>query len=666
MRRLLLPLLVACASEDDPAPTTPDAPWRQETRAPFLAPDDPLEGTTTQSCAVLDATRCHAGEAQVCAPYDPAAERFVDDLDPLALRALRYDRWYDLFHSPDGQAAEREFTTGIAAGTPEEEWADPSVFSRYDGVGDAAIWTGVAANAALLRWLSTGTTADRDRYEALIRTLLTLFEVTGVDGYLARHHYLVTDDASTRGDAHIFRTAPNSGNLPASLDGPDLPASYLDGTSGEPWWHGNPSIDQYTGPMVTFPAAWSLLDDPDLRDRLARQLTCYLTRLRKIELRNLQSSELAAGAIAEVFAFDPGLQDDPDAGFAELDTLHAWVLPRLHAGNAATYDTTCPDEVQLEPWRILDAASSDFATDLLALIADAGAATRNSIDHFYIPNVRGGDAMHMLHLTASAWHMTGDERWRDAFHDVFVDAMDAPRVANTLGSLQPPPWCRSFYGDHITIWPLWAALNLLDDSPVRDELVRAMREQAWGQLAEPLLNAKFMLLAAHHVPDLDHLAADAVSLLDGLHGNGGVLDDPRRTYALPYEDPIDAGATPRCPTEAERAQCEDGFSFGGTRIGGESIGHTCFGVDAECPLGDGRCAWALASEALPPELRPWDDFIWQRSPFKLGRLVGDGRKQSPGLDLTEPFWLARYLGATDAGAGVVLAWRGDGSCAEPE
>ena len=50
----------------------------------------------------------------------------------------------------------------------------------------------------------------------------------------------------------------------------------------------NSSIDQYSGPMVALPAAWGLLRDDGVKDRVAHQLTCYLKRLQRIEVRNLQ------------------------------------------------------------------------------------------------------------------------------------------------------------------------------------------------------------------------------------------------------------------------------------------------------------------------------------------------------------------------------------------
>lgn len=55
----------------------------------------------------------------------------------------------------------------------------------------------------------------------------------------------------------------------------------------------------------------------------------------------------------------------------------------------------------------------------------------------------------------------------------------------------------------------------------------------------------------------------------------------------------------------------------------------------------------IPSEPLDPELRaPEDDSLWQRSPFKPypGAGQGDPYLESTGLDLIQPYWIARYNG----------------------
>jgi hypothetical protein len=75
------------------------------------------------------------------------------------------------------------------------------------------------------------------------------------------------------------------------------------------------------------------------------------------------------------------------------------------------------------------------------------------------------------------------------------------------------------------------------------------------------------------------------------------------------------------------------------------------------------CTQAIASQGLPPDLRRYGDFMWQRSPFDIGAAYGvEGHRQSPGRDLSEPYWMARHYGYITEGRGQVLAWREVGNC----
>ena len=660
---LALPLLLAC---HPPAPA--DDATGPGTHDPFARPTDPLAGTGVTSCALYEETTCDAGRARRCEVYDPDAAAFVDAPDPLLQRVLRYDRWYDLYASPDGQTASRDHDVGFAPGAPEAEWADPSHFAGWDGLGDSAIWTGVALDAAMFRWLATGTEADRARFERKVRDLLTMFEVTDVDGYLARYHYIVRPNGSPPDPAHA--TLPESeaegGTRMLARDptaAPDRPAAWEGATVG---WQGNPSIDQYTGSMVSLPAAWGLLDDAPLRDRIARQLTCYASRLRRIELRNLQQApELLDAAL---IAVNGSLADDPDLDLASLDTVVGFGLISVTPSTYAGTPKDCPGGPPTEAVEIYDATSPDFMVDLLNLGTRIAGFGVDPIDHFYAPSVRGGDAVHLIHLAAMAWHFTGDDAWRAFLEDDVLGAVDAARVANSIGSLIPPAWCRSFYGDHITLPPLWALLNLIDPGPVRDELLRAMREEGWDRTASGLGNAKFDLMIADHLDASDPLRAqlvdEALDLLADLGGYRGALDDPRRACTLTLDDLTAAlGAAPAlsCPTAAQRSACEDGYSALGLTIPGESITHACAGSPLDCPMGDGTCADAIAAEPLPPSLRRWEDFAWQRNPYAIGgQFFPDCGRMAPGLDLTEPWWLARARGMT--GDRSVLAWHDTGAC----
>ncbi len=64
-----------------------------------------------------------------------------------------------------------------------------------------------------------------------------------------------------------------------------------------------------------------------------------------------------------------------------------------------------------------------------------------------------------------------------------------------------------------------------------------------------------------------------------------------------------------------------------------------------------RFQWAgIQADSTP-------DFMWQRSPFKIGdSFVVDGQKQSPGTDLSKPYWMARHYSYITNGTGQMLVW----------
>ncbi|MDH5490791.1 MAG: hypothetical protein OEY14_02345 [Myxococcales bacterium] len=654
------------------------------TQDPFTAPADALAGASVEGCTIYQEARCVAGTMQTCSLYEPASATFIDTPDPLLERVLVFERWYERYHSPNGLTAERNFSGATAPGTPEAEWGALSHFQSFNGYGDAAIWTGTALNAFMLRYLETGTEADYQRMEAKTRQLLTLFEVTGADGYLARSHMLLLPAGGPKTDRHITLF----GDLPPVhpnyvMESPeaiaDLPADYLVGVDdgsgvripGTPLWRGNPSIDQYTGPMVALPAAWGLLRDEGLKGRIAHHLTCYLKRLQRVEVIHLQSNPEAVAAISAwlaggSFGLDPG---DPRP--EEMDRLVGYYLPQPNAANLGSLDRGCPAEVATTPTRVIDASSRTFLLDMIELAGDLGTGERvvaSAIDHMYVPTLRGGDAVHLMHLATMAWHMTGDDRYKAFLDEELQARLGAVSIADTLGGFVPPRWCRSWYGDHITITPLWAFLNLLAPSPLEDAMIRVMEEEAWSRVAHDIGNAKFDLLYAGTVPvdrasGRDAAIADALMRIDALGGNGGLLLDPRRDYDVPYDRVVSTlSSAPICPTEDERAFCEDPIDLFGIAIAQDPITRTCSGAPDECPLSTG-CASMMADEPVAMGERPFTDFLWQRNPFQLGAShFVQGRQQSPGLDLIESYWLARHYGFITEGEGQVLAWRDGAAC----
>jgi len=658
----------------------PDGVYDFEVADPFAAPVDPLAGSDVESCSVYQDEDCTGGARRVCEVYDPGTGQWVTEVDPLYKRALLFDRWLDKYDLPDGVVGDRITTVAFPPGTPEAQWAHPSVFYAYNGNGDGAIWTGAATNAAVMRYLETGTEADRARVERMARTLVTDFDVTGVPGYLARSPWLLVGADTPADEDHLLYTT--SGDTDYAMEdpaaAPDLPAAYTEGwtdingehRTGTPMWSGHPSIDQYTGPLIALPEAYPFLHDDALKARIVTHLSCYLNRLQRIEIVHLQDNPDAQAMVQGLLTQGQLDLDPGDLDFSTLDRLVGYGLLNFGDGTRDSYDRTCPAAPATQATRVIDATDSDFVAQLLQLALDlSGTNGATCIDHLYMVSLRGGDAIHLMHLGAIAYYLTGDEAYKSFVLDVLEGELGAVAVANTTGAFLVPDWCRSYYGDHITFSPLWAFIELLQPSPLRTEMEKVMHTELQARDVGRLGNTKFQLMYAGAVSSdialqADQARSEALASIEQLGGNGGILDDPRRGYDASFEEvaaQLPEGTDLVCPTEQQRAQCEDGFQVMGLSIPGTDITGECTGAASDCPVGDG-CATAIASEPLPPPLRHFTDFMWQRDPFEVGGTSYLANWQSSGIDVTEPYWLARHYGLLKGGEGQVLAWHEVGSC----
>ncbi len=642
------------------------------TRAIAEPPADLLEGSGLESCGRFLETRCVEGRSLSCEVYDSAEAAFVEP-DALLRRVLLYERWYELAHSPDGMTVDRRHDRAFPADTPEAEWLDPERFVTYSGYGDSAIWTGVALHAFALRYLETGTEADYERMAHKTRQMLSLFEVTGIPGFLARAHFGVMPPGSTRDPSHLLpiREEPVGDHRdhlvePAQLGA--LPAAYrAPGVTAV--WQGNPSIDQYSGPMVALPLVWDLLRDAELKASIVEHLTCYLKRLRRIELVNLQANPEIIGALQQLLGGGQLVVDPGDIDFAGLERVVGYYLEQPNETNRETFDRSCPERLALQPTRVIDLGGNTWLPELFALAQDLQSRDNlrpGNIEHFYAPSVRAGDAVHLLHLAAMAFHFTGEAQYRDFFNRELIGELRALDVADTAAALQVPSWCRSFFGGHIT-YPAWFSLiRLLDEAEVEGRVAEAMYGEMWQRSRGPLADAKFDLMFAAVGPRgrqaARQMARDrALDTLRRMGGHPALLDSPRRRHGQDAEAILQSlGEATRCPSPEERATCESGFELLGLRLPGEIITSECRGLATECVFEDGLCAPRYATEPLPVEQRRHSDFIWQRNPYAIGQSAG--HEQSPGLDLIEPYWIARHTGALEEGAGQALAWRTLGAC----
>jgi hypothetical protein len=673
------------AEVDVPLPELP-------TRAPLATPADPLAGQPVVSCAVFQEEKCEAGTLKRCSAYDAGTGAFVADadLDGMLRRAWLYDRWRDLYHHVDGELTERVFTTTVPAGTPEAVWGSPEYFARYEGGGDSGIWTGWATVAAILRYANTGTEADYQRMEGWVRGLVMKWDVTGIPGYLSRSHYLLMPPGGPNSTEHFVRWGlaadenwmhydiPN----PAGVEG--LPAAYVEGlpdadgnlVKGEARWNGRPSIDQVSGSETALPMAYALLRDEGLKAKIRTHLTCYLKRLQRVELVNLQQNPEALQAFMDYFASGQLEFDADDIDFSKLDRIVGYVQRQINSKNEADFDTSCPDTIQMTPWRTIDAAAPAFVGQLLQFVLDMSgyeSERENGLDHYYFPSIRGGDAMHLMHHATIAYYLTGDEQYRRFLYEELLPNVKTVEVAYTAGAFDPPRTCKKWFGDQITFGPWWAFLHLLGESPLLTDLQRAFDVEFWQKLMADAGNVDFNVMYAGAVPESlatgrAQALAYALEMLPLFGGNGGVLDDPRRQYTHTEAEVLAAapeGTLAVCPTQHEIELCEAEIDFMGVSLPGLVATNTCTGSEWECTFANGKCAPKEASVALPPHLRNFTDYLWQRNPFDLGAYTAvEGGTQYPGSDYSVPYWNARRYGFIEAGQGQVLAWEPKGDCGE--
>ncbi len=682
---------------EDTAQPSPPLP----VKPPFAKPADPLAGQAVESCPVYQEEVCVEGELRRCEVYDVAGATWEEFPDPLLRRAFLFDRWRDLYNSPDGQAIDRDFLGTLLPGTPESEWGSPERFAGYFGTGDGGIWTGWSTVASILRYVKTGTRADYFRMEQHVRDLVTMYDVTGVPGYLCRYHFLLLPEGAPNHPEHILRWEDNFHPnhhirpIPNPETIENLPAIYTEGITdaegtvwkGTPMWHGRPSIDQNTGPMTALPMAYALLEDEALKAKIVHHLTCYLKRLQRIEIRNLQSNtELIDGLIGYFSVGD--LQFDPDdIDLTLLDTIVGYVQRQVNSKNQATFDDSCPATVQMEPWRVIDATSDMLLMDALNLVSDMDTTAErpDTLDHYYWPSLRGGDAMHLMHLAAMAYYLTGDEMYREFLFHELVGNIDTIGVAHTTGAFDLPKFCKEYYGDQITFGPWWAFLQLLDDCDLKTTLMQAYHTEFHEKLVRDVGNVDFNIMYAGAVDPAiatgrEEALAYAMQQLPWMGGNGGLhmgspddvtwLDEPRRTYTT-TPDGILAwtpdGLTAQCPQPHEVNICTAEVSVMGINLGVLTgwRTHDCVGSPYECEIAPGKCVRAMASGPLPVHLRNHTDYLWQRNPFTLGTGTwpgGEGYRQFAGSDYSVPYWNARRYGFVEEGEGQVLAWKPVGTC----
>lgn len=212
-------------------------------------------------------------------PYCPAVPRVVPPATgpggPLYERALAYDRLFQekLQPRPHGGVVNVSFPAG----------SDPRSASAigYDDQQDSAIWTGIYLAAQAFRYA-----ADPAQKEDALRnarkaaeTLHFFLDVTGQPGLLARF-------AGPMDKTALYLNPTKNGCPPPTPDAAGLCCAANHSCAPSPqdsshFWLGGTTRDQYSGLFFGMGIAYRLIDDPELRQLIRKDLTEVVAALRK-------------------------------------------------------------------------------------------------------------------------------------------------------------------------------------------------------------------------------------------------------------------------------------------------------------------------------------------------------------------------------------------------
>ena len=633
MRRLAMTALALCACHSS-------SPTHQPVQARSPA-------ASVESCALIGQVK----DGKTCAVYDTKAKAFSptpdgSPEDALARRAFWYERWLDLYASAEHQVVVRNMKVPMAPGDPESRFGDEQYLDFWDDTGDSAGFSDTMMNSVLFHYATTGTDADYQRMEAWLRGQVMQFDATGMPGYLARWHYAAVPDGTQIHNGMAMATGGQDDfDIPAdALE--RMPAYYktgIDGKTVRPTWHGHTSIDAISGPMNSFPLAYDLVKDPALKARMALHYGCFLKRLKLFKITNLSKNaqlqtDIGRYLNSTILKKDP---DDPD--LSKLDEVWGFYLPQYNINSAATYPRDCPAHLATTTTEIIDVTRPGYDSKLLDLIlrqSDGGNQV-NAIDFAFFPNVRSGDAVMLQAFALGAYHMTRDPEfltWRD---QTLIAGANAREVGRTVGEFNPPRPCRSYYRTP-NMYRAHLMRTLLDG----DDDSRAFAQYLWKQkfaLRETagLRDALFEIQLSAALGTKTAGLPQALQDLMELGGAPGHLDEPRRNYAIDLSLNTPAGYTVEKASADELATC--------------STPVTLLGINVPIDAPDANALYVRP--APPVMLRPPDNWIWEKDPFKALRYPGDaGRQQYPGVDLLEPYWIARYFGHLPD-AHLILAWQ---------
>jgi hypothetical protein len=629
-----------------------------------------------EACHTIGARACVDGLSRECALWDAAGGDWAADVPLMTLQAYTFDRYYDLYHSPLGQAMDTDFTGPVPYGTPESEWSKPEHFERYDGYGDASGWSGTALLGAAARYQATGTAADYERLVDMAADVMLLYEITAIPGLLARSHYGMQAEGAPNPvglwDKAIgrHRTAEEFGYPidEALLD--RVPAYYQEGIEAEgqhlaltPAWQGDASRDMYVRGLPGVMAAYDLLGDDApaaaVKAVIERELPCTLNRMKKGRIVNLLSNELLKDALtANLAGPSMHLDEDEAAYFEALDTLVFYVMEQPRPGEEQdAFEGICPDgpPMEVDPEFELDASDPGFLLALAELLAREAKAFegKTPIAWSQHVSVRGTDAAFILQWALTAHYLTGDERYLDFIAGLF-DEVDVATLVGTYGSMRLPKWCAPHFGPSIGYPSLYNLLARID---------RAAYPEVWRVLSEAVVeDGRYGEMATredcyfgvlyHRMtdettdPDREAWVGHAVELLATYGMSPEDKLEPDRKVPRNFIDHPD----PEIPLEEipaeELAVCTEPILIGAIEV----------------PPAGLEDDWPRAVDAVPLPKRVGGAFLWQMDPWMVKREYGGVGMdtQWPMLGMTVPYWVGRMDGLISEGAELALAWRETG------
>ncbi len=642
MRIALVPCLVALLLSACRAPAP--AHDALATPAPAVLP------AGVSSCAVLD----EVNGAQRCRVFDTRAKAFLPT-DSFTARVYRYDRWLDLYNTVEKQVVVRNLNQAMQPGDPESHWSDEKYINYWDDFGDSAGMGEMAQISAAFRYAVTGIEADYQRLESYIRGAVGQFDATGVDGYLARFRYAGVAAGTPILNGHAMGVRANDVNnafdIPASQL-PLMPSYFKDGleiggahVDVQPTWAGHPSIDSYSGPMHAWPIAFSLIRDPALKARMAVHFGCFLKRLRIFKIINLSKNAALQAEVAKYLTTGVLHLDADDPDLTKTDQVWAFYLPQLNKTNVADYPRQCPAQLAQDATadETVDVTVVGWEAKLLTFFSRSlsGTDRPDSMDFAYFVSVRAGDAIMLQAYALAAYRLTGDAaylRWRD---QVVIGKGNAKEVGRTTGAFIPPKFCRSYYRTPGVYAAHFSRLLTDGDPDSHAFAVDLWRRKFAGKELAGLGDPRFEVMFAAALSERTPGVVDALAQLAAFGGTAELLDDPRRNYSSDATLSPPPGITIAPSSDADIKLCTAPITVLGVTI----------------PTGDPTDVSELfADHSLPLMRRPPDNWQWEKDPYRAVRKPGDaGRQQYAGLDLTEPYWIARYFKLLPD-AHAVLAW----------